>query len=143
VDPEFGRLVEALPNLTIVLEHLASVGEPDGEPAPYALRRKAFDLARLPNVCVKLHGLGEITPRPYPFVEPFPFEGQVPPLLELAHEAFGPGRMMWGSDYPPVSAREGYGNALRFTQERLATRSTAEQELIFGGSARRVFRLEG
>ena len=35
-------------------------------------------------------------------------------------EAFGPRRIMWGSDYPPVSSREGYLNSLRTPQEYLA-----------------------
>ena len=46
---------------------------------------------------------------------------------------------MWGSDYPPVSMREGYGNALRFTQARLRDKSDEEQALIFGGVAARLF----
>jgi L-fuconolactonase len=47
--------------------------------------------------------------------------------------------MMWGSDYPPVSAREGYGNALRLTMEQLGSRSAEDRALIFGGVALRLF----
>ena len=59
--------------------------------------------------------------------------------MEMAFEAFGPERMMWGSDYPPVSSREGYRNALRFTQERFAGKSEAAKAMIFGGTALKVF----
>jgi L-fuconolactonase len=57
----------------------------------------------------------------------------------MAYEAFGPNRMMWGSDYPPVSGREGYGNALRFTMDQLAAKGPDARALIFGDVARRVF----
>jgi L-fuconolactonase len=51
--------------------------------------------------------------------------------------------MMWGSDYPPVSQREGYGRSLSFVRERLAGASAAEQGLIFGGTASAVFPVRG
>jgi L-fuconolactonase len=47
--------------------------------------------------------------------------------------------MMWGSDYPPVSGREGYGNALHLTMEQLATKGQADRDQIFGGTALKVF----
>lgn len=137
----FVEVVRTVPKLPIVLEHLGSVNHPDGEDAPYPLRQRVFSLARFPNVHIKVHGVGEIAQRPYPFVEPYPFVGAVPPIMEMAYEAFGPDRMMWGSDYPPVSAREGYGNALRFTRGQFADKDNSAKESIFGGTARRVFRL--
>ena len=57
----------------------------------------------------------------------------------MAYERFGPGRMMWGSDYPPVSAREGYRNALRLALDRFASASEEDRELIFGKVALSVF----
>ena len=71
------------------------------------MRRRALGLARFPHVFIKVPGLGEFCRRSMPVTEPFPFVLPVPPLLDLAFGAFGPGRMMWGSDYPPVSGREG------------------------------------
>jgi predicted TIM-barrel fold metal-dependent hydrolase len=59
----------------------------------------------------------------------------------MTYEAFGPERMMWGSDSPPVSGREGYENALRLTLEEFASRSERDRALIFGGVARAVFGL--
>ena len=35
-------------------------------------------------------------------------------MFEMTKDAFGVGRMMWGSDFPPAAGREGYGNALRW-----------------------------
>ena len=49
---------------------------------------------------------------------------------------------MWGSDFPPVSGREGYANALRFTMDELAGKPEAALAEVFGGTARRVFGLK-
>jgi L-fuconolactonase len=137
---DFASLVATFPRLPIVIEHLGSVNQPDGEAEPFPARRAVFSLARFANVHIKIHGVGEVAARPYPFVEPFPFAGSVPPLFELAYSAFGPERMMWGSDFPPVSAREGYRNALQFTMDQLQHKPIADRERIFGGNARSVFR---
>lgn len=139
ISDAFREVVQALPDLPIVMEHLAAVNHPDGDLAKVEARRRAFALARFPNVYIKIHGLGEFCRRAMPVREPFPFERPIPPLLEQAYEAFGPQRMMWGSDYPPVSGREGYGNALRLTMAELATKSAADREWIFGGTALKVF----
>jgi len=139
ISDDFARVIESVPNLPIVLEHLAAVNHPDGDAAKVEARRRAFDLARFPNVYIKIHGLGEFCRRAMPVAEPFPFERPIPRLLEYAFDAFGPRRMMWGSDYPPVSGREGYTNALRLTMEQFATRSAEERDLIFGKTALSVF----
>jgi predicted TIM-barrel fold metal-dependent hydrolase len=48
---------------------------------------------------------------------------------------------MWGSDYPPVSAREGYRNALQLVMDEFADRGEEERRLIFGETALSVFPL--
>jgi L-fuconolactonase len=136
---EFASVVAEFPKRPIVLEHLGSVSAPDADPAQQATRRKAFALSRFRNVYIKLPGLGEFCRRGRPSDDPFPFERPVPPLLEAAYAAFGAGRMMWGSDFPPVSAREGYRNALRFPSQALADTSDRERDLIFGEVALSVF----
>ncbi len=138
----FAELIRSLPELRVVVEHLGSLNQPV-DAAQEELRRKVFGLARFPNVSIKIHGLGEFCRRALPVVEPFPFETPIPPLLELAYTAFGPARIMWGSDYPPVSGREGYRNALHFTMEQLAAKSEADRALIFGGTALSVFPVQG
>ena len=74
-----------------------------------------------------------------PVTSPFPFEPEDVPLLHEAYDAFGPDRLMWGSDYPPVSGREGYANALRLTMDEFP--SEADRRSIFGETAARVYGL--
>jgi L-fuconolactonase len=138
--PAFTALVEALPGLRIVLEHLAGIGSPEPTSDP-AHHRAVLDLARYPNLYVKLPGLGEFCERAVPVREPFPFVEPVPPLLERFVDAYGPGRLMWGSDFPPVAGREGYGNALRLPMARLEALPAAAREAVFGGTALAAFPL--
>ncbi len=139
---EFAGLVESLPGLTIVLEHLGSLSRPDRDAHERENRRAVFALARYPNVFMKITGLGEFCDRASPVSEPNPFAQPEPNLLAEAVNAFGPQRLMWGSDYPPVSSREGYTNALKLPVERIRAIpgiSDADCEHIFGGTALAVF----
>lgn len=136
---EFAQLVAALPNLPIVVEHLGSGSSADANDAERAARLKAFELSRFPNTYLKFDGLGEFAQRAMPVKAPFPFVEPIPDTLEQALKSFGPNRMMWGSDYPPVSRREGYGNALRHPMARLGSLSTEERDQMFGKVALSVF----
>ncbi|MDE3074036.1 MAG: amidohydrolase [Chloroflexota bacterium] len=133
--PQFDALVAEVPNLPIVIEHLGGPREFSAAPES-PLRDRVFQLSRFANIFMKITGLGEFCRRALPPNESFPFERPIPPLLELALRAFGPGRLMWGSDYPPVSQREGYGNALTYARAEVPS---DDQAPIFGDVAARVF----
>ena len=87
-----------------------------------------------------LGGLGEFCVRPSPLAAQFGFE-EIPPLMEMAYEAFGPRRMMWGSDYPPVGGREGYHNSLQAVIEHPVFKSQEDKDWAFGDTALEVFKL--
>jgi L-fuconolactonase len=137
--PAFAALLEALPRLAVVVEHLGSLGQPRNTPSAEETVAQVMVLARYPNVAMKITGLGEFSRRAMPVQEPSPFAQPVPDLLPRAVAAFGPDRLMWGSDYPPVSAREGYANALRWPREQLAHLGAEACDAIFGGTALRIF----
>ena len=135
--PDFEEIIKTLPNLKVIIEHLGAGGR---DTEPYDAYRRVLALAQYPNAYMKIPGLGEICARPTPFLQPFPFAGNVPPLVEMAVEAFGANRLMWGSDFPPVAFREGYRNALRWPMEHVTYDSDEDKEWIFGGTAASLFR---
>jgi L-fuconolactonase len=137
---EFASTIQALPALRIIIEHLGSVSRADTDETQRALHRKVFDLSRFSNTFIKVTGLGEFSQRAMPVPGGAPFVQPIPPLLDEAYAAFGPSRMMWGSDFPPVAAREGYRGALHLTRDQFGTRSQPDRDQIFGETARRVFR---
>lgn len=140
---DFHKLVKALPRLSIVIEHLGINERPDltnGKPTKEALAdyKKLLSIATYPNVTMKIAGLSEFQPRPMPARNP-PFDmTKVPPLIEMAVEAFGAKRIMIGAD-PTSSIREGYANLWKYLREYLSRYSKAEQEAIFGKTAESVF----
>jgi L-fuconolactonase len=136
----FAEVIESLPGGRVVLEHLGARSRPDVDAAEQAQRQAVFDLARYPSVYIKVHGLGEIARRAMP-PRPFPFELPLPDYLQQALRAFGAERMMWGSNFPPVAAQEGYANALRLCRDQFAESSPEARELIFGRVAEQVFRI--
>lgn len=133
VADEFHRLVESLPNLTFIIEHLGGMGifATDGErqeDAAHSQFQQILKLADYPNTYIKIHGMGEICEAPFPY-------RNIPPYVEMAYNTFGPRRMMWGSDWPRVILREGYRNSLRFTMEQMRYCSQEDLEWIFGKTA--------
>jgi L-fuconolactonase len=135
----FAQLLSELPNLKVVVEHLASVSRPDAT-AEKQTRTNAFAaLASHPNVYIKIHGLGEIAPRAMPPRGPVPFVQPLPDYFQQVLKLFGASRMMWGSDFPPVAGREGYANALHLSREQFADQSQETRDLIFGAVAASVF----
>ena len=135
--PEFESLVRELPGLNIIMEHLGGVGGGAGlrdvEP-PHNRYRKVLSLAKYSNVFIRIPGLGEICPRPMPNRHGFPFV-DIPPMIEMAVDAFGAHRIMWGSDFPPVANREGFRNALIGPMEHVSWRSEEDKEWVFGKTA--------
>lgn len=144
---DFAALVAALPELTIVIEHLGGSGpatHPGGFPDDdaRATRERVFGLARFPNTRIKIPGLGEFARRALPVTQPFPFVAPIPDYLAQVYRAFGPRRMMWGSDFPPVAGREGYANALRLVRDEFAAMpgvTDEDRDWIFGRTALDVF----
>ena len=93
--PALTALLSQVPDLPVVLDHLAKPPVADGDDGTWARNLRA--LAALPQVRVKLSG---IAPEGSP---DRPVREQARSWLLTAWEAFGPERCMLGSDWP-VSA---------------------------------------
>ncbi len=126
---EFSEALRLFPNLSMVIEHLGGA-QADTDLDTFAT---VTALAQHENLTIKLPGFGEFCHLPCPFQD-------VPPFAELTLEAFGPQRVMWGSDWPPVSSREGYDNSLEFPLDYLSGLSADERAWIFGKTAQKVWK---
>ena len=131
----FKEVVDACPDTTIVVEHLAGVGM--SEP-PYEAYKSALQLAERPNTRIKVPGLGEFVPRPSRLETECRFD-DVPPFFEMARDAFGAQRMMWGSDFPPSAGREGYRNVLDGVRTHPAFADGDDLEWVLGRTAAAVW----
>lgn len=142
VSPEFAALVGKFPEMPFVLEQLAGWTRPDCD-REVQTRSAIMRLSRLPNVLIKLPTLGQVAPRqigtPLPPAREPVLDAAKGDILIEALDSFGADRLMWGSDFPVVSSREGYRNALEWTRDLFTGRTQAEQDAIFGGTALRIF----
>lgn len=132
----FRDLVEACPDTTIIIEHLA--GARKSMSPPYDELKTALALSELPNTYIKVGGLGEFTGRPPRLAPRLRFDSS-PPFVAMAREAFGAERMMWGSDFPPVAGREGYRNALEGVRTHRAWANEEEVAQVMGLTAAAVW----
>ncbi|MGC0314925.1 amidohydrolase family protein [Kitasatospora acidiphila] len=123
-----------LAGLTFVLDHLGKPPIASGELEPWADRVRR--LAALPNTVAKFSGL---------LTEAAPGAGvdDLRPYVDVAMEAFGPHRLMFGSDWPVSTLAADYGQTVDATKEllRLARLSTSEQAAVLSGTATRVYGL--
>jgi L-fuconolactonase len=142
--PDFVKLVEELPKLKIVLEHLGGAGLLTGagvspvREMDFGAFEKVVALSKFPNIYIKMPPFGEFVANPN---QPHFDSPVLPPLRELrmAYEAFGSKRMMWGSDFPRCSGREGYTNCLKLPMENIPFFTDEDKEWVFGKTALSVW----
>jgi L-fucono-1,5-lactonase len=60
---------------------------------------------------------------------------------DVALEAFGPDRLMFGSDWPVCHLVSGYGDVVRATRQLVGALTAGEQARVMGGTATEVYRL--
>jgi L-fuconolactonase len=134
VFPDHLRLVPAVadrhPDLTLVLDHLA---KPPFHSASWSiwldqLRRAA---AR-PNVFGKLSGLDTAagsgwTPQ------------EIRPAVEAAIDAFGPDRLMFGSDWPVCRLVSTYSEVVGAIKGLVSQLTVPERSDVLGGTAGRIY----
>jgi len=91
------------------------------------------EMARRENVACKFSGVVTEVGTSYDSVRR---------IFDTVLEAFGPDRLMWGSDWPVVTARMTYGG-WRGTVDRLVAKlSESERRAVLGGTASRVYGLQ-
>ncbi|MEF9886831.1 amidohydrolase family protein [Streptomyces sp. P9-A4] len=132
--PAATAAVSELPGLTFVLDHAAKPPIASGGLEPWAARLRAF--ADLPNTVCKLSGL---------LTEADPRTWMVPdlrPYTDTLLDAFGPHRLMFGSDWPVCTLAASYGRTLATAGELTDALSGTERRAVFGGTAVETYRLE-
>jgi len=150
--PSLARLARAFPDTTIVVDHL---GSPLGE-GPYAGRadeifpewqKNLSEVAGCPNVVIKLGGLAmpwngfgwderERPPTSDAFVATYTR------YYDHAIDSFGPDRCMFESNFPVDKLSLSYDVLWNAFKKLAAGYSDDEKDALFGGTARRVYRVE-
>ncbi|MEU6431234.1 amidohydrolase family protein [Microbispora sp. NPDC046973] len=129
--------VRAVPELNFVLDHLAKPPIASGELEPWA--GLIGELAAEPNVTAKLSGL--ITEATWDDWDAVALK----PYTAVALDAFGPERLMFGSDWPVCLLAGSLPTWAETVRELLvhAGLSNAERDAVLGATAARTYRLDG
>jgi L-fuconolactonase len=148
---ELADLAAACPGTVVVLDHLGTVVDfgpfaGRGADAFTEWRDAIRALARLPNVRVKIGGMGvDVTaPLCVPVARPSSSELAAlwRPRIETCIEAFGAARCMFESNFPPDVSTCSYGTLWNAFKRVTANCAEDEKTALFSGTAREVYRLD-
>ena len=129
--PAAAELATALPELTVVVDHLAKPPRGANEMPAWASGLAA--VAAAPNTVAKLSGL-QAPGQPLT-------AAALRPVFDLALELFGPRRLMYGGDWPLTVPYGGYRAAWSVYAELIGTLTPEEQEWLWWRTASRTYRL--
>ena len=128
--PAIEPIVARHPGVKVILDHLG--GAAVHEEPPFPRLRKVLDLARYPNVYVKF------TPQAAQAgagADRYPFRDQHA-VYERIYDAFGPQRLLWGTDFPHIFGNIGYRAGLDLFRRHMPFLVDAEeQEWLFAKTA--------
>jgi L-fuconolactonase len=125
--PDLVPLIEANPELTVVIDHMADC--PLDRPDQLKL---LLDLSRFPRVFVKISDMWVLSKQPYPYTDA---QAQVKRLLER----FGAQRLMWATNWPVSLAQLPYERIVALYRDQFGFLTRDEQEEILSGTAERVW----
>jgi L-fuconolactonase len=127
------RFVDAHPNQLFVLDHLAKPRIRAGEFEPW--NKNLRELAKRPHVYCKTSGM--VTEADFKNWT----QAQLKRYFDAALEAFGPERLMFGSDWPVCLVACGYVRWHELVAGWISSLSPDEQARLLGGTAREAYKL--
>jgi L-fuconolactonase len=125
--PEVGQLIEKFPGLTVVIDHMADspLDKPDQLDMLIALKR-------YPKVFVKVSHTWSLSKQPYPYLDS---QAQVKRL----YDAFGPERLMAGTDWPLVEGYCGYAKAVAIVRDQMKFLNDDDKSWMLSKTIERVW----
>lgn len=128
-------LAERVPDLGIVVDHLARPPLPEGGWEPWASLTQR--LAALPQVHAKLSVGLDVLDRGWQWSA-----GQLRPYVDHAVDCFGPERLMFASNWPVCLLGATYRQIWDTAGELLASFAPPERDAVLGATATRFYRLD-
>jgi predicted TIM-barrel fold metal-dependent hydrolase len=130
--PDVGLLLEKLPELTVVIDHMADC--PVDRPAEM---EKLIALQRYPNVFVKISHTWSLSKQPYPWLD-------AQEHVKRLYHAFGPRRLMWATDWPIIeNSGARYEQALSLVRDDMKFLNADDRSWMLSRTVERVWRFEG
>ena len=131
--PDTIRFVDQHPEQVFVLDHIAKPFIGRNELSPW--KENIQELAKRENVNCKISGM--VTEADYQKWTP----SQLLPYFEVILDAFGPERLLFGSDWPVCLVATSYKNWMELVRKSIAQLSESEKAKIMGENAIRLYQL--
>ncbi|MGA2119801.1 MAG: amidohydrolase family protein [Bryobacteraceae bacterium] len=125
--PEVGLLLEGMPELTVVIDHMADC--PVDEPRELD---KLIALKRYPNLFVKISHTWSLSRQSYPWLD-------AQEHVRRLHAAFGPERLMWATDWPIIEAKSTYDKALTVVRDDMKFLNAEDKRWMLSKTIERVW----
>jgi L-fuconolactonase len=129
--PEVGTLLEKLPDLTVVIDHMADC--PVDRPAEL---EKLIALQRYPNLFVKISHTWSLSKQAYPWLD-------AQEHVKRLHGAFGPQRLMWATDWPIIENNSTYDKALSVVRDEMKFLNEDDKRWMLSKTIERVWPFAG
>ncbi len=125
--PDIVPLAERFPDLTIVIDHMADC--PVDQPREL---EKLIALARHPKVFVKISHTWSLSRQGYPYLD-------AQEHVKRLYDAFGPRRLMWGTDWPVSERHCPYPQTLAVVRDEMKFLNEEDRSWILSKTIERVW----
>ncbi len=126
--PDVGRMVEQFPGVTTVIDHMADCPVDQPQQLDHLLA-----LARYPKVFVKISHTWQLSKQPYPWLD-------AQEHVKRLHAAFGPERLMWGTDWPVCLPHATYAQTLAVVRDGMKFLNENDKSWMLSKTIERVWR---
>jgi L-fuconolactonase len=125
--PDIGRLIESCPDLGVSIDHMADC--PVEQPQEL---NKLLALARYPKVFVKISHTWAISKQPYPWLD-------AQENVKRLYAAYGPQRLMWGTDWPVHEKWTTYRRTLTVVRDDMKFLNEEDKSWILSKTVERLW----
>ena len=130
--PDVAALLEKLPELVVVIDHMADC--PVDQPQEL---EKLIALKRFPNLFVKVSHTWSLSKQAYPWLD-------AQEHVKRLHQAFGPERLMWATDWPIVEQSHAtYAQALTVVRDEMKFLNANDLSWMLSKTIERVWPFGG
>ena len=125
--PDIAALCEKYPDLAVVIDHMADCPLDRTD-----LQLKLTALKRYPKVFVKISHTWALSKEGFPFRDTFP-------LVQRLYDAFGPKRLMWGTDWPVSQKHASYAQTLAVVRDAMTFLTREDKRWMLSKTIERVW----
>ncbi len=136
VDPKtISAIARRFPNMNIIMNHLAGISMQGDQVAPGDYLARLTEFAREPNVYCKISALYTLVGQSPAPITPDAYK----PLIDPVIEAFGPDRVIFGSNWTLSDMHGSYTHMIAMLDEYLAGREEPTPEQFYYSSINKAY----